>query len=209
MAKITYEQLIAYAVGELTPERAAEVAEHLARDREAAATVARYQQARSTFQADDGTDPPVHALARARAIFSPPRTESTPSWWEQLEQVLATLIFDSRLQPALAGYRGAGSGFHLSFESKPGMVDLEAEPIERSSASIAIRPSWRLTGQIDAETPVSNMGVALVRRGSDRPAAQAVADEEGIFTLEAPPGRYDLYLRHDDSSVMLPDIELA
>ncbi len=209
MAKITYEQLIAYAVGELTPERAAEVAEHVARDREAAATVARYREAQATMRADDVTDPPARAVARAKAIFSPPRTEKGPSWWEQLEHVLATLIFDSRLQPALAGYRGAGSGFHLSFESKPGMVDLEAEPIERSSAGIATRPSWRLTGQIDAETPVSNVGVALVRRGSDRPAAQAVADEEGIFTLEAPPGRYDLYLRHDDSSIVLRDIELA
>ncbi len=209
MAKITYEQLIAYAAGELTPERAAEVAEHVTRDSEAAATVARYREAQATMRADDVTDPPARAVARAKAIFSPPPAEKGPSWWEQLEQVVATLIFDSRLKPALAGYRGTGSGFHLSFESEPGMVDLEAEPIVRSSAGIAARSSWRLTGQIDAETPVSNVGVALVRRGSDRPAAQTMADEEGIFTLEAAPGRYDLYLRHDDSSVLLPDIELA
>ena len=207
MSKPTYEQLIAYAAEELSPGEAARVEAHLARDRGAARTVARFRLAWTALAADDGVDPSPQLMARAKATFSPPPAPAPTRWWEHVEQVIATLIFDSRTQPALAGYRGRGSGFQLSFESDVGLVDLQAEPAGAPPLADG-ESGWHLMGQIDVSEPGATANVALVRRGQHAPTAEVNADPAGVFSMDAPGGRYDLYIRFGASYVALRDVDL-
>ncbi len=205
---VDYRKLIAYAAGDLS-EEAARVEAQLARDPHAAATVRRFQAARAVIQSDDGSDPPPEAVVRACAIFSPSAIEKTGSWWQVLEQILATLVFDSRNQLAVAGYRGTHGGFQLCFECEHADVELQIEPTDRFSREVVPRPIWQVMGQIVAARGAPNMGVALVRQGSTIPVAETSADSQGIFSLEAPSGRYDLLIRHGNGSVVLRDIDLS
>ncbi len=207
--KITYGQLIAYAAGEVSPEEAAETEAYLVRNAEAAATVARFRLAHATMQADDGVDPRAEIGARAQRIFSPRADERPPRWWEQLERMVATLIYDSRPQPVLAGYRGSESGFQLSYESEPVKVDVQVDPVEGWGDAAAERRTWHLMGQIDTQQPQQGSWVALIRHGTSDPAAEWVVDEHGFFGFEAEPGLYDLVIRHGGSVVVLPNIEIA
>ena len=209
--RIDYRKLVAYAAGELSETEASEFKAQLARDPGAAATVRRFRTARAIIQSDDGLDPPPEAVARACSIFSPPAVERSGSWWEALEQILAAPVFDSRCQPAVAGYRygGTDGGFQLCFECEPADVELQVEPTERFSGEGDPRPTWRVMGQIVAARREANMEVALVRQGSTGPMAETSADSQGIFSLEVPSGRYDLLIRTGDGSVVLRDIDLS
>ncbi len=209
--RIDYRKLVAYAAGDLSATEASQIEARLARDPQAAATVRRFRTARAIIQSDDGLDPPPEAVARAGAIFSPPAVERSGSWWDALEQILATLVFDSRCQPVIAGYRyrGTDGGFQLCFECEPADVELQVEPTERFSGEVVPRPIWQVMGQIVTVRHAPNMEVALVRQGSTIPVAETSADSHGIFSLEAPSGRYDLFIRHGNGSVVLRDIELS
>lgn len=207
-AKITYQRLIAFAAGELSPQERAEIEQSLASDPEAADTVARYRAAGATMQADESVDPPANVIAKAKAIFTPPRLERTPSWWRRLEQVIATMTFDSRAQPALAGYRGSGSGFQLAFESSKGEVDLQVEPLGPPSPDPnSVR--WQLLGQVNAPQTEPIAAVALVAANADEPTADTEADEHGMFTIEIQPGKYDLMVQIGDTVVVLKDLKIA
>ena len=210
--RIDYRKLVSYAAGDLSETEASEFGDQLGRDLDAAATVHRFRTARAIIQSDDGLDPPPEAVARACSIFSPPPAEQrSGGWWEALEQILASLVFDSRCQPAVAGYRygGTDGGFQLCFECEPADVELQVEPTERFSGEAVPRPIWQVMGQIVAGRRAPNMGVALVRKGSTLPMAETSADSQGIFSLEAPSGRYDLLIRHGNGSVVLRDIVLS
>ncbi len=208
--RIDYRKLVAYAAGDLSETEASKFGAQLAQDLDAAATVRRFRTARAIIQSDDGLDPPPKAVARAFAIFSPPAVKRSGSWWEALDQILATLVFDSRGQSAVAGYRyrGTDGGFQLCFECEPADVELQVEPTDRFSREAEPRPIWQVMGQIVAARRAPNLEVALVRQGSTIPVAETSADSHGIFSLEAPSGRYDLFIRHGNESVVLRDIDL-
>ncbi len=209
---IDYRKLVAYAAGDLSEAEASEFGAQLERDLDAAATVRRFRAAREIIQSDDGFDPPPEAVARACSIFSPPPAEQrSGSWWEALEQIVAALVFDSRCQPAVAGYRDGGTdgGFQLCFECEPVEVELQVDPTERFSGEGVPTPIWRVMGQIVATRRAPNTGVALVRQGSTGPTVETSADSQGIFSLEAPSGRYDLLIRYGNGSVVLRDIDLS
>ena len=142
-AKINYEQLIAYAAGELPPEQAAHVQAYLAANPKAAEPIALYRQAQSALQADQSAAPPAELVAKAKAIFASSPSEPAASWLDQLQQLIAALVFDSRAQPALAGYRGPATTFQLSFECEAANIDLEAEPIPSAGTAPSEQTRWR------------------------------------------------------------------
>ena len=207
-AKVNYEQLIAYAAGELSPEQAGQVQAYLAANPKAADPIALYKQAQAALQADQSAAPPAELVAKAKAIFASSPSEPAASWLDHLQQLIADLVFDSRAQPALAGYRGPATTFQLSFECEVASVDLEAEPLVDGSAVPPDESQWRIMGQVDLRQPDSLIELALVEQGAGAKIADAVADEHGMFTLEVKAGRYDLLLRVGDKVVVLRNIEI-
>ncbi len=68
--RISYEQLIAYAAGELPTDESVDVALHVAYCAECAATVKRFQRVATLFQLNASAEPRRVAITRAEKIFS-------------------------------------------------------------------------------------------------------------------------------------------
>lgn len=198
---VPYERLIAYAADELDEPEAAAVASHLATCAECAATLARFRTVRAVLRSDDSEAPPAATLVRARGLFAQRRPAPEANW---LQRVLARLTFDSRAGPALVGARGIGRGYQLAFESDVADVDLELEPGEEPAGD-----RWRLLGQVAVHEDAPVAAVRLASPGTTTPVVQTTADEHGLFTLQAPLGRYDLLVSLPRVLLVLPDIEIG
>ena len=210
------ERLIAYAAGEVGGDAAA-VASHLTVCPDCAATVARYRFVETTLRGDDSPPVPPATLARAKALFAdlrradvvetrpaaPPRDRRAP-----VRRVLAGLTFDSRAAfgsgLGFAGVRGgAGAAYRLAYESEAGEVDVQVEPPAGGDAE------WRLLGQVAVDEATPGIRVALTVPGSEAPAAEVEADEQGVFAVAAMPGTYDLSIRLPAALLILPELAVG
>ena len=201
---VTYERLIAYAAGELPAGKAAEVEGHLPTHRAAAASVALYRAVGECVRRDDSVSPPATAVARARAIFRRKPVPAGSSWLDRVTATAARLIYDSRVQPAGVRHADASRRIQLAYEADDLDVDLAAEP----SAAAGRSGGWRMIGQINPATGSGGIAVAVVRTGTRSAVAETRADERALFTLEVPPGTYDLFLKLPRGVVVLPDLDL-
>jgi anti-sigma factor RsiW len=206
--KVSYEKLIAFAAGDLGDEEARHVEAYLAGHPEAAETVASYRSAHTALVADDGVDPPPQALARAKAVFRPGRQPAgAPSLGDRIEALVARLVYDSRAEPALAGVRGAVTGFQLAYEMPESEAQLELQADVDDDGADTRR--WRLVGQISSPQPLPPPRVTLCRAGSATPVHTVDADERGVFVVRIEPGTYDLRLHLPTGVTVVPDIHMA
>lgn len=179
---------------------------HLASCGECAGVVARYQLVAETVRADAMAMPAPEVLARAKALF--PRVPSTlpssrPDLLQPVRRVLAELIFDSfgGLTPGLAGYRGSGDR-HMTFVAESVQIDLHLQaPLTRDGI-------WLIHGQVDAVASNDSL-VDMVHAGDERAVTQVRTDDQGMFALEAPAGRYDLLVRLPDVIHVLPGLSIG
>jgi anti-sigma factor RsiW len=206
--RIPYSQLIAFAAGELADDEARQVEAALAGNPDAAETVARYRMAHATLQSDDGVDPTPEAVARAKAIFKARREPAgEPGLADRVGQLIARLIFDSRAEPALAGVRGAVTGFQLAYEmpESGAQLDLQAD-VDEGGADTR---RWRLVGQVSSAETMPPPRVALCRAGSLTPICTVDADERGVFVVRTEPGTYDLHIHLPGGVTTVPDIRMT
>jgi hypothetical protein len=205
--RISNEQLLAFAAGELTGDEKRRVAAHVAAHPAAARTVELYRLAQVTTVADDTVAPPAEVVARVRRIYESRPVESKPSWLEKIDAVIASLIYDSRVQPAAVRYADASARFQLSFETEAADLDLQAERLEGSALPEA-GARWRLVGQVSAEETLGVVEVALLTAGGLEPVALTRSDDRSVFTFDVAAGTYDLRLRLPDAVIVLEQIEL-
>ena len=191
--KVTLTDLIAFASGDLTGPNAAMVEAYLSVVPEAARTARRLQEVIETLRADDTVAPTPQAVRRALGTLQPRPAAPTITTMDCLApiRVLARLVFDSRHQPALAGYRGYGSSCQLAYESHPARVDLQIGPHGTP------RGTWRLRGQVTSHLDAVVDSVSLLQHRSDRVVATVVPDGPGRFKIESAPGVYDLLIELD------------
>jgi hypothetical protein len=199
----TLEKLIAYAAGELDADATAAVEAHLRDSAEDARRVERLRRIIATMRSDDSVAPSAEALARAKALFEVAPAPTWRAWIGQLEQIVARLVYDSRTQPALAGYRGGGDAVQLSFESETATIDLELVPPTKPPAT-----KWTVLGQLATEWTMADVLVLLVSRSDDDVFVGVRPDEHGVFMIRSEPGTYDLLIRFTDKLIRLPDIDL-
>lgn len=195
---VEYEQLIAFAAGELSGETARAIERELSVNPAAARTVELFRSVRETLQADDSVAPPADVVSRAQALFKP-----GPSSWatclDALRRVVAELTFDSRPAAALAGLRGACSAHQLSYHSALADVDVQ---VERGADELC-----HVTGQVSPTGSALPQEVALVpRAGGD--VVRASVEADGVFALNAGVGAYDLVVRFDNEALVLPDVPM-
>src|SRR5439155_13295216 len=99
-----------------------------------------WQRVLGRLEADRAPAPPEAARSRALALFD--RLEPRPV---PLARLLASLRFDSRLQPAPGGARDAGrAAYKLLFTAEGADIDLLCEPEP---------DGWRIIGQALADPP--------------------------------------------------------
>ncbi|HEX4544584.1 MAG TPA: hypothetical protein VH114_15565, partial [Candidatus Acidoferrum sp.] len=87
-------------------------------------TVTLWQKVRNTATAEAKYQPPAASVRLAKAAFA------TGNWIAQPKQAggLIRLIFDSFLQPAMAGARSAGAGMRqMLYRADPYQVDIQIE----------------------------------------------------------------------------------
>jgi hypothetical protein len=216
MAAPSYEQLIAFAAGELPDEQAAAVDAHVQRNAEAAAIMTAWRVVHETVRGDDGVNPSSAAIERARAIFAQraaaaPASSGFARWLEGAQQFVARLVYDSRVQPAAVRFAGEDDRINLTFETDTGEVDLQAERLHSEDAG---EQRWRIVGQI-SESASGSREVALARAGSRDAVKVVAADEHGVFNFETGPGAYDLLINRGmeapaaERVVVLRSLELS
>lgn len=199
---IRFETLLALALGELHAAERTQVEQAVARDPSLARTLRQIESILHVFAADDTVEPPAALIERAKAIYRAPQTAETPGWLAAARELIARLVFDSRLTPAVAGFRGGDDAFQLSYESEAGEVDLQCEP-----SYDARRHAWRIMGQVTPHQDLSVRRVLVVPQGGQSPVAEVPVDADGLFTVQADPGAYTLYVEIDGQVITLPGIE--
>lgn len=200
---VTYEQLVAYAAGRLPAGQIEAVEAFVRSNIDAAETVRRLTQVRELVRGDDSVAPPVSTIEAAKSLFrerTAPRT--APYWMAALDRVLANLIFDSRTKPALAGLRGGGDRYQLTFESEDIGIDLDIERPREGQTRV-------LLGQVSADDPqFQEQCIVLSEPGSFAPVTAATPDRTGMFKLEAGAGVFDLLIAVQGRLVVIPNLEI-
>lgn len=197
---ITNEQLIRYATGELESKEVAETEAHLLSSPQATKYIEKVRSVLKTMQTDDTQAPSLSLIKRTVATFSAVEERSPLAWLEPLRQVIAKLIFDSRAQPALAGFRGSSDGYQLTYKNELACVDLGVTKQQTH------RDTFRLRGQTTTEQKREFGSVALLETGGKTPHAVAEMDKHGRFKIDAKPGKYDLAVQIGDEALIVQEI---
>lgn len=208
-SRISDETLLAYAAGDLEGAEARDVEAHLAANPAAARLVAMYRLAAETTANDESVAPPAEAVDRAKAIFRAAAAHTrpgAPGWLARLEAVVASLVFDSRLQALAVRSGGMCSRFMLSFEADGAEIDLQAERIVPAAGEDV--PRWRVIGQVSGDEDPGIIDVAAVAAEGDDVCATARSDERSIFTLDVEAGTYDIRLRSRRGTLVLPGVAI-
>ncbi|MHC5026341.1 MAG: hypothetical protein ACYTGR_06215, partial [Planctomycetota bacterium] len=151
--------------------------------------------------------PSVELLRRLESLSETPVTADSIgigaalAWVTDATRVVATLLFDSRAQPALAGVRGADETRQLIYETEAGRLDVTVAA--GADAALAVR------GQLRASTDGTPGEVVLARTGTEESVAMTRADARGRFGFSVPVDRYDLYVQLGRRAVIAEDVGMA
>ena len=204
----TLEQLAAYAFGELSGMEAAQIESAMRSTPSLAKSADRIRQLIATLKSDDTVAPSRFTIERVVAMFvddgaRPARTAPNGSSpLDHVRKVVATLVFNSRSQPALAGFRGAVGNVQMAFETDAGTIDLQIRPGKNPRV-------WKVQGQISCEEVAGLIDAAAVEAHSGRHIDSVRVDEHGRFHLTLPAGLYELHLQVDDHVVVLPNLDVG
>lgn len=200
------ETLIAFAAGELAGMEAEIVRRHVASHPEDARIAAFYARVHQTARADDGCEPSQTALSRARAIFKPLAPSNRPSWLNAASQIIANLLFDSRVQAASLRSAVSEERINLTFEAGGMEIDIQADRIEAQGER-----RWRLIGQVDDfsnSRDFAGSPIVVTRLETDEMIKESILDEGGSFLVEIPQGRFALKIGMTGTVVAVSPLEL-
>jgi hypothetical protein len=162
--------------GLLDPATRTALTRHVAVCRNCAETLEWMRSVSVVAAADAEYEPPAHVLRRARAVFALER----PRILRALPRLAAKLMFDSLLQPAVAGVRGpTGASRQAVFEAGDYAVDITVDQAPGSRRTM-------LVGQVMTRVaPVAPITAAPVLLTSGEAViARTVCDRYGEFLLE-------------------------
>lgn len=196
---LSNETILAYAAGALNDAEARDVARVVAQHSSLQTTVALYKTVAELRRTDDSVAAPDSLRTKARSIMASHATSAdrTPGWFASVQQFVAALVFDSRVQTS--GYRSGAvaSRVQLAFEHDDVSVDIVCERDDTGS--------WLMTGQRSdggGRVVAAEAGTTAMRQAT-------VADDRGMFRMNLPAGRYDILLETDRGVLRLEGIALS
>jgi hypothetical protein len=200
---LPFADLVDWVEGRLSPTRAAEIAEMVARHEPLQRQVVWIRQFVETTQRITLQDPPANLRAQLRRQF---RARFTPDPLGWIRRQVATLTLDSGLAPLAAGVRGAdASSRQLIFHSDAADVILTLVP-----AGSPAQGRLTLHGQVlplAQETTADSYAVQLL--AGQQETALTASDELGEFFLtEIAPGDYELVLSGPQLELVLSPVPL-
>ena len=198
----TFEQLIDYCDGQLDERDAQLIATHFAAGcRKCADNRQWYERVRRVAKSDDSREPPPWVLKRALKLFDKTRWQDRPV--DNLGRIVASLVFDSLSQPALAEVRSAEmSDRQLLYRAGRYSIDLQIALCDQSTAE--------LNGQVLRENEsgfesVARLPLKLIGKSEEQYAG--VTNEVGEFFIQKlNVGYYDLLIETREGSVAVTQL---
>ncbi len=199
---LPFEQLVEWIEGNLDEAKNAEIEAQLAQaDDKTQITIA---WLRSILQAGDKivleTIPQMVRVRLTERFDTYARDRQQPSFFQRL---MASLTFDSGLNPVPAGVREA----NLQSQSQQLVYSADNTDITLHIYRIPDVATITISGQIFSEDgrPLDIFSIQLIQDGVETDLT--TADELGEFTFTAVPnGRYSLILSSDSIEIMIPEI---
>lgn len=201
----SFEHLLDYLDGLLTPSEAARIEGHLAAGcHECREHREWYENVRAIVASDDSEAPPPWVLKRAFRIIEAQR--SRPHLAARVGQIVASLVFDSLARPALAGTRSTESANRqLLYRVGDYSVDLQIATSAESRGD--------LIGQVlrDGEVAFDSVaGLKLELAAEGRPSRSTVTDQMGEFAInKIDCGVYELRIEMPEGSVTIPGLPVV
>jgi hypothetical protein len=199
------EHLINYLDNQLNAGEAARLTAHLSAGcRQCAETRDWYERVRLIAASDESIEPPSWVFKRAVKIFETQKTR--PSLIERIGQRVASLVFDSLAQPAIAGVRSTETtNRQLLYRADDYSIDLQVAPAERLRADLVGQVLKE--GEVAFES-VSGLRLEIARRGE--PVFSTVTDDMGEFKISGIDyGVYDLRIELENGSITIPGLSLV
>jgi len=196
------ERAVAFVLGELADAEAEAFAREIEHDEALRKRVDAVRQCVSGLRMPPMAEPSREAVRRVLALL--PRAEERPtsgSLFDLVGLVVAELVRDSRAPSVVPGFRG-GRGHMLAYRGELAAVDLRVSEV--AGARFAM---MRLTGVIETGVDASKVRVQI--RAANGGEVQSVVLDEGlIFSIELPPGVYDLALSDGVRAMLVPSVEV-
>lgn len=141
-------------------------------------------------------DAPEHVVRRAFEIWQPRAAKAS-----MLGKVLASLKFDSKaLSPMALGVRSvSATGRQMIFSAGERDFDVRISPNTSSGAT-----RWEVSGQVLGPDETGT----VVLQGGGAEWLSPLNDLSEFQFADLPAGTYELSVSFDDSSVVLPEIEI-
>lgn len=200
-SKPSFETILALAKGELCGAEADAAKAAIDADSCCRRQFSEISQTLAQLQSNRQNTPPADWIARAKAAFAPRAAEPRRSWIEQVVTAMARLVYDSRVQPALAGFRGEAEGATLTYECDGATMDLHLIAAEKDA--------WTVLGQVDAAASEGHERIAFVRHGTSEIVAEADADESGQFRVSLAGGEYDVFCELTSELLKLDTVRIG
>jgi hypothetical protein len=189
-ARITLEQLVSLAAGELTSAEASHLEALAGADATTAAELQRLRTIIDTLQSST-TLPADVVVNRVKDWMT-----TLPVTADHTQDLVAELLFDSQAGP-LAGYRGALAERHLMFKAGDAELDIQmtSEPDNEGQ--------WEIVGQLDAQGPTIPAMVELLAIDGGEAIARTMIGLHGSFTLRASAGNYSLKISWPSGRIVI------
>ena len=201
----SFEHLMNYLDDQLNAGEAARLTAHLSAGcRPCAETRDWYERVRMIAASDESIEPPSWVFKRAVKIFETQKTR--PGLIERVGQRVASLVFDSLAQPAIAGVRSTETtNRQLLYRADDYSIDLQVAPADHLRADLVGQVLKE--GEVAFES-VSGLRLEIARRGE--PVFSTVTDDMGEFKVSGIDyGVYDLRIELGNGSITIPGLPLA
>lgn len=143
---------------------------------------------------------PVPAALRTRLVALMRPASLLDRAAEQVREVLAALVFDTRTDGAtLAGFRGSSNERHAMYAADDTEIKLRMSPLP--SGRVAIM------GEIHGETPVVRVYFSAL--DASRDPIEAVLTQGALFEIEVPAGTYETTVAFAEHVVVIPAMDLT
>ena len=161
------------------------------------------------MSADDSVLPVRELVERVKDSIAPAAKVSLTDWLSHIGEVLATIVFDSRAQVAMAGFRGAAAAHQIAYSSPQCEVDIQVTPPEAGGGG-PVETAWTVRGQVsNAQGEGLRASIAFIDRATRKLAAAMESERDGCFDLALRAGDYDVVVKFGSVFVTLPVLSIT
>lgn len=126
-----------------------------------------------------------------------------------VRSIVATLTYDSRVSPALAGFRGSASTTLLSFSCEMGEIHLQVtESGSSPDARVTVRGVFEPLPEFVVSPDSSEPSRVVLSPLAGGESVAADLDDDSMFVMRLSPGAYRAALRTGDVAIDLGPVEL-